>query len=132
MADPRLQGRFSAATDVRLAQIAQDMDDYIVRHFPQFAVSSASASVVMHPDQLTGRGVALADGVRLPRGAAVGLYLGNTLEEAPEEPLRDHVLGLGVVRGQRHAYHLCVHATRYCAQLDPSPGRRGRTHHSQR
>ena len=132
MADPGHHGRFFVAPDAGLARIAQDMDDYIVRHFPQFVVGSASTHVVLHPDQLTGRGVALADGVRLPRGAAVGLYLGNTLEEAPEEPLRDHVLGLGVVRRQRHAYHLCVDATRYCAQLDPSPGRRRRTHHSQR
>jgi hypothetical protein len=100
-------GRFFRSADGPLATFVRELDESIASTFPEFVDGSAAARVVLRPDQLTGQGVALADGVRFRRPTAVGLYFGDIAESGP---VGDFVLVLPQCR--RTSGAACARTTR--------------------
>ena len=111
-------GRFFRSADGPLATFVRELDESIASTFPEFVDGSAAARVVLRPDQLTGQGVALADGVRFRRPTAVGLYFGDIAEAVP---LGEFVLVLPHFRRGMRSYHPTIDAERLCRLPEPPP-----------
>jgi hypothetical protein len=115
-------GRFFRSADGPLATFVRELDESIASAFPEFADGSAAARVVLRPDQLTGQGAALADGVRFRRPTAVGFYFGDVAEDVP---LGEFVLVLPHFRRSMRSYHPTIDAERLCRSPEPPPPQRG-------
>jgi hypothetical protein len=77
-------------------------------------LSRSSATVlplVLRPDEATGRGAYLADGVTLPQRTPIGFYFGEIMSG---DSLDEFSLAMPVVRRERAALHLTVDAGQAC------------------
>ena len=70
-------GTLFSSDDPDLAVHVRTLEDRIARLFPEFADGRAAARLRLAPDQLTGRGVALAAGYLPPANTALALYYGH-------------------------------------------------------
>jgi hypothetical protein len=111
-------GRFFRSADGPLATFVRELDEGIASAFPEFVDGSAAARVVLRPNQLTGLGVALADGVRFRQPTAVGLYFGDVADDVP---LGEYVLALPHLRRSMRSYHPTIDAERPCRSPEPPP-----------
>jgi hypothetical protein len=112
-------GRFFSSTEGRLAPFVRELDENIALSFPEFVDGSAAARVV---DELTGQGVALADGVRFDQATAVCLYFGEFVGDVP---LGELVLALPHFLRNLCTYYPSIDAERLCQSPEPPPPQRG-------
>ena len=56
------QGRLFSSGDLDLDPYVAELDAYVFTHFPEFFDGTAERRLRLQPDELTGRGIALAPG----------------------------------------------------------------------
>ena len=108
---PDFVGRFFCSSEGLLAPFTAELDECVAHSFPEFVGGSAAARLVLRPDELTGLGVALADGVRLRKETAVALYYGDVVST---EPPGEFALALSSFRRAHQSHHPFIDATRSC------------------
>ena len=113
LAPPPLELSFPLfyTADSSLLPLVQTLDAGLLAAFPEFGNGAAASRVVLRPDEATGRGAYLADGVTLSQRTPVGFYFGEiTSAVSPDE----FSLAMPVVRRGRAALHLTVDAGVSC------------------
>ena len=104
--------------DPALLQRVQSLDAGLLAAFPEFGNGVAASRVVLRPDEATGRGAYLADGVTLSQRTPVGFYFG---EVTAADPVDEFSLAMPVVRRGRTTLHLTVDAGASCRGSNAHP-----------
>jgi hypothetical protein len=94
----------------------QELDERAVTLFPGLSDGRASARLRLRPDELTGRGVFLADGYRPDADTVLALYFGCVVAGWTTG---DYVLALPSFRKGRRTWHPSVDAAASCRTSNP-------------
>ena len=110
------QGRlFSSAVD-GLEPFVAELDDYVSTHFPEFFDGTAARRLRLQPDELTGRGVALAPGYSPAKDTPLAIYFGDVVLD---QPPGDFVLALPSFRRAHRYWSPSVDAAACCRVANP-------------
>ena len=112
------RGQLFTTDEPDLSAWSLELEACIARRFPEFFNDSASSLLTLRPDEFAGRGVALADGVRLRHETAVGLYFGAVRSWSPPG---DYVLAMPAFSHNGARLRLSLDAGPYCRRANPSP-----------
>ena len=121
------RGRFFTADEPDLSAWSLELEACIARRFPEFFDGAAPALLRLRPDEFAGRGVVLADGVRLRHETAVGFYFGAIRSWSPPG---DYVLALPTFSHNGARFDLSLDAGPYCRRANPSPTNMALFNHS--
>ena len=109
-------GSFFTSDVPGLAAHVRTLDERLAALFPELADGRAAGRLRLCPDELTGRGVSLADGYRPELGTALALYSGHVVADWP---LGDYVLSLPPFRRDGRTWHPSVDAAVRCRTRQP-------------
>lgn len=109
-------GTLFSSDDPDLAVHARTLEDRVALLFPEFADGRAAARLRLAPDQLTGRGVALAAGYLPPANTALALYYGHVVDGWPSG---EFVLDLPPFRVGGRSWHPSIDAAAICRTPNP-------------
>ncbi len=110
-----------------LAAWTCSLNDDLSRRFPGPLHVVHHPALRLHPDQLTGRGVFLADGADVHRDVPLALYFGEVLFGPASG---EYVFELRRFRRQNRSYDLAIDAGSYCRRANPWPGNVALFNHS--
>jgi hypothetical protein len=110
-------GRFFSAEAPGLVPFVRELDDRVVAVFPEFLDGSAEQRLRLVPDQITGRGVELADGATVTKDSPLAIYAGNVVLEVPSS---DYVLALPRFRRAGFSWDTSVDASHLRTDAAPS------------
>lgn len=111
-------GCFFSTDELGLATWTRDLDSGVVRLFSDILDSRASGRVVLRPDELSGRGVFLADGVHVRAGDPLGFYFGTVRSWTPDD---DYILALPPFRRGGQYLDLSLDAAALGRRANPDP-----------
>ncbi len=94
----------------------RELDERAATLFPEFSDGRASARLRFRPDELTGRGVSLAEGYRPDADTALALYFGCVVAGWTTG---DYVLVLLPFRKDGRTWHPSVDSVASCRTLSP-------------
>ena len=112
------RGRFFSTCEPDLLEWTRELDDGVGLEFPDFLDDRAARRVVLRPDEFTGRGVCLADGVPRDHRIPVGFYHGMVRTWTPQD---DYVLAVRTFRRGGSSWRLSLDAGSLCRRANPSP-----------
>ena len=78
------EGRLFTSGDDGLDPYVADLEARLALHFPEFFNGVAASRLVSRADQLTGRGLELADGYVPPAGTPLAVYFGRVVLDWPD------------------------------------------------
>ena len=108
------EGRLFSSGDDGLDPYVADLEARLVLHFPEFFNGVAASRLVTRADQLTGRGLELADGFVPLAGTPLAVYFGRVVLDWPDG---DFVLALPHFRRGRRTWTPSVDAGPCCRAL---------------
>ena len=112
------EGRLFTSGDDGLDPYVADLEARLALHFPEFFNGVAASRLVSRADQLTGRGLELADGYVPPAGTPLAVYFGRVVLDWPDG---DFVLALPHFRRGRRTWTPSVDAGPCCRVPSPCP-----------
>jgi hypothetical protein len=104
-------GSLFSSGDPGLDAHVRTLDDQVVILFPEFVSGRALACLCLVPDELTGRGVALAAGYHPPADTALALYFDHVVAGWSTG---EFVLGLPTFRADGCTWHPSIDAAAVC------------------
>ena len=110
------QGRLFASAVDGLDPFVAELDAYIFASFPEFFDGTAARRLRLQPDELTGRGVALAPGYSPAKDTPLAIYFGDVVLG---QPPGDFVLALPPFRRAHRCWSPSVDASARCHVTDP-------------
>jgi hypothetical protein len=84
-------GRVLSTEVPGLVPFVRELDDRVAVAFPDFVDGTAEQRLRLVPDQITGRGVELADDASVTRDTPLAIYAGSVVLDVPSS---DYVLAL--------------------------------------
>ena len=112
------RGSFFSAAEPHLVEWTQELDASIPDLFPAFVDGSAASRLRLQPSELTGNGIAVADGIRIGADTPIGLYFGSVCTTCPSD---EYAFALRPFRFEKAVYELVVDAGAYCRRANPLP-----------
>ena len=112
------RGIFFSTAESHLANWTRELDDTIPDLFPALADGSLASRLRRQPNELTGNGIAVADGASFRAGTPIGLYFGSVCTTCP---LDEYAFTLRSFRFEKAEYELVVDAGAYCRRSNPLP-----------
>jgi hypothetical protein len=110
--------RFFSAEDPGLVPFVRELDARVAVAFPEFVDGTAEQRLRLVPDQITGRGVELADDATVTKDTPLAIYAGSVVLEVPSY---DYVFALPPFRRAGHTWNTSVDASHLRAAVAPSP-----------
>lgn len=102
-----------------LADRTRLLNDDLSRRFPGLLEPSSHPALRLKTDQITGRGVFLADGATVPRDEPLAVYFGEVILGPADG---EYVMELRRFRRLGRPLDLAIDAGPYCRRANPSPG----------
>jgi hypothetical protein len=112
------RGVFFSTAESHLVNWTRELDESIPELFPTLADGSLALRLRRRPNELTGDGIVVADGVSLRAGTPIGLYFGSVGTTCA---LDEYAFALRPFRSGKASYALVVDAGAYCRRANPSP-----------
>ena len=112
------RGHFFSTDDPGLVPFVTELDAGVVVAFPEFADGRAARKLRLVPDQVSGRGVELAEGASVTKGDLLAIYAGRVVLEVPSS---DYVLALPSFRRKGVTWDASVDASHLRTEVAPSP-----------
>jgi hypothetical protein len=109
-------GRFFSAEDPGLVPFVSELDARVAVAFPEFVDGRAERRLRLVPDQVSGRGVELADGASVAKDDPLAIYAGRVVLEVPSS---DYVLALPSFRRKGVTWDASVDASHLRTDVAP-------------
>ena len=110
------QGRLFSSGDLDLDPYVAELDAYVFTRFPEFFDGTAERRLRLQPDELTGRGIALAPRYSPAKDTPLAIYFGDVVLG---QPPGDFVLALPSFRRAHRTWSPLVDAGARCRVADP-------------
>ena len=112
------RGAFFSTAESHLVNWTRELDESIPELLPTLADGSLALRLRRRPNELTGSGIVVADGVSLRAGTPISLYFGPVGTTCA---LDEHAFALRPFSSEKALYALVADAGSYCRRANPSP-----------